>query len=227
MNRKISFAEGEWYHCYARGVDKRKIFLSNKDYERFLMLLYTCNSDTSVHISNIEQSKNQGVTLIKALETERGEPLVTVGAYSLMPNHYHLLLRQNSRDGITRFMRKLGTGYTMYFNIKNDRTGSLFSGTFRAHHVQTDQYLKRLCHYIHANAAELQEPAWKDGVIKNLPKLKDFLRQYRFSSLPTYNGEIRAEKKILDEEALLSVLDDRLNLDKLIQDAQDFINPSR
>lgn len=222
MNRSITFGDGEWYHCYARGIDKRRVFSSQKDYDRFLMLLYTCNSDTPVHISNVNRS-NQSPTLSEVLQTTKGNPLVEIGTYCLMPNHYHLLIRQSKENGLTQFMRKLGTGYTMYFNIKNNRTGPLFSGKFKANHVNTDQYLKRVAHYIHANPAELHEPKWKEGVIKDGSTLKTFLKNYRFSSLLDYEGNERLETKILNKEALVSVLDSHLNLQELLRDAQDFM----
>jgi putative transposase len=85
------------------------------------------------------------------LELEKGEPLVDIGSYCLMPNHFHLLLHQRQEDGISRFMQKLTTAYTMYFNIKNKRTGVLFQGRFKSKHAAEDRYLKYLLSYIHLN----------------------------------------------------------------------------
>ena len=87
------FAPDEWYHCFNRGVDKRIVFTNPEDYERFLMLLYACNSREPIHISNVYQGRTL-VDLVAAVA--RKETLVDIGAYCLMPNHYHLLLREHN-----------------------------------------------------------------------------------------------------------------------------------
>ena len=219
--RKTPFTPDEWYHCLNRGVDKRIIFENRRDYERFLMLLYVCNSSTPVHISNIRQDK-QGPTLLETLEQKRGEPLVEVSAYSLMPNHYHLLLRERQEGGITTFMRKVATGYTMYFNIKRERTGALFSGKFKSRHVEKTTYLRRLLNYIHANPAELYEKGWKKGRIANEKELKRLLQTYEYSSLQEYLGRRRPLSKIISAENLLSIFNKRPHLEDLIEEARIF-----
>jgi len=85
--RSVQFAEGEYYHIYSRGVEKRKIFLDDKDYKRFVTLLYSANSDTPVHLSNY-----QGKAL---LDIPRGDPLAALGAWCLMTNHFHLLCKNS------------------------------------------------------------------------------------------------------------------------------------
>jgi putative transposase len=175
MSRTIEFSVGEWYHCYNRGVDKRKVFLGRKDYERFLALLYLGNSPAPIRLDNLAQFQ-QGLTLLeRAYEEDRKETLVDVGAYCLMPNHFHLLLHEKEEGGITQYMQKIGTGYTMHINKREERTGSLFGGTFKAQHVADDRYFKRVVNYIHANSAELVEPKWKEGVIKARRKQQRFL----------------------------------------------------
>ncbi len=77
-------------------------------------------------------------------------------AYCLMPNHYHLVLKSLTENGITEFMRKLGTGYTNYFNKKNKRVGGLFQGKFKAKAVEDDEYLQYLIHYIHFNPLDIE-----------------------------------------------------------------------
>src|SRR3989344_6175038 len=207
--RHIAFAPGEYFHCCTRGVDKRQIFMDERDCERFQMLLYTCNSTRPIHISNLHHPARQGPALGHVLAWKRGERLVDIGAYCLMPSHPHLLLRERDYGGISSFMQKVGTGYTMYFNKKYSRTGALFSGRFKAMHVATDQYLQRVVNYIHANAAELYEPQWKKGVVANKHKLKQQLSSYEFSSLPDYDGNKRAANVIINKTAMLDVLERR------------------
>ena len=220
MNRTHNFEIDEWYHCYNRGVDKREIFLNHRDYERFLMLLYLANdSEGSSHINDYRQRN-----LTHALQKERDDKLVHIGAYALMPNHFHLLLQEVTPGGITTFMRKIGTGYTMYFNIKNERTGALFGGAFKSRHVADDIYFKRLINYIHANPAELIEPDWKEGKIRNPDRTKDFLSKYPYSSLNDYLQQKRPEKAILNLEPVLQTYDEKesLSLETLLEDAISF-----
>ena len=213
--RATPFAPGEWYHCFNRGVDKREIFTSHAEHERFLMLLYACNSVEPIHISNVYQ----GETLVDLVETvKRKETLVDIGAYCQMSNHNHLLLREHDYGGITSFMRRLATGYTMYFNIKHDRTGALFQGAFKSRHVASDQHFNRVVSYIHANPAELIEPLWKQGVVRNKSKLSEFLRNYTYSSFPNYLAE-DSQNPIINKQAVLEILDFSQNIEQLIEEA--------
>jgi putative transposase len=147
MQRNISFAEGEFYHIYNRGVDKRTIFTTPNDYKRFLVLLRFANSSDDMRMSNALRNKS----LEEALACERHHPLVALGAYCLMPNHYHLLVSPLEDGGIVQFLRKIQTAYAMYFNLKNNRSGSLFQGPYKALHVDSDQYLQHVSLYIHTN----------------------------------------------------------------------------
>ncbi|KKW43541.1 MAG: Transposase [Parcubacteria group bacterium GW2011_GWB1_57_6] len=191
MNRKISFAEGEYYHVYSRGVEKRKIFLDGKDRERFQALLFLCNGSKPVVYRLI-----QGSTLY---QTDVGEKIVAVGAYAFMPNHIHILVKEISENGITEFMRKVNTAYSMYFNKKYERVGPLFQGTFAAEHVTRDEHLKYLFAYIHLNIVKLIEPKWKEEGIKDLKKARGYLEAYPFSSYSSYTGKVRKEDTILSK----------------------------
>lgn len=196
MANRHPFAPNEWYHCYSRGVDKRIVFETKVDYERFLQLLYLLNSDKTIHRSDLQK-----VSTVEVLQRERGKPLVAIGAYCLMPNHFHLLLKEVRKGGISTFMRKLGIAYAMYFNIKNKRVGNLFVKPFRSKHLADERYFKRVVQYVHLNAAELFEPKWKVGEVDNPKKLERKLQEYRCSSLPDYYGANRPEQTILSSEA--------------------------
>lgn len=83
-------------------------------------------------------------------------------------------------------MQKLGTGYTMYFNVKYHRNGVLFQGAFKALHVDQESYFTHLTRYIHLNPAELREPSWKEKGIKNIKNTIEFVKKYPWSSLRDY-----------------------------------------
>ena len=118
-----------------------------------------------------------------------------------MPNHFHILLKEKREDGISLFMQKLTTAYTMYFNKKNERTGSLFGGTFKAEHLDKDTYLKYIFAYMHLNPLKLINPKWKELGLKNFNQANSFLVNYKWSSYLDYKGHIRPQNKILDREA--------------------------
>lgn len=192
MGNRAPIAPDEWYHCYNRGVDKRRVFEDKKDYERFLQALYICNDSKRAHWDDLREFSHHEILL-----RDRSEPLVDIVAYSLMPNHFHLLLKSLQEKGIEKFMQKLGIAYTMYFNKKNKRVGNLFMRPYRSRHVTDDRYFKRLAQYIHLNAAELFEHGWKQGHIKNISLLKKRLLQYPYSSFTDYVNFTRPETYIL------------------------------
>ncbi len=192
--RKVSFVKGEYYHIYNRGNSKQLIFRDKRDYARFLGLLFACNSSENFKIDNL--NKNESL-----FNASRGDNLVYIGAYCLMPNHFHILLMDRGEGNISKFMQKLITAYVMYFNKKYQRSGGLFEGKFKAEHAGTDQYLKYIFSYIHLNPVKLVESKWKEIGIQNRPKVLKFLEQYIYSSYLDYLGMERIEKIILNTSA--------------------------
>ncbi len=193
MSRSANyFAELEFYHLYNRGVDKRKVFNDDNDRKRFIMLLYICNSDEVVHLSNLRSLQSDEV-----LKLPRGDTLIDIGAYCLMPNHFHLLVKEKKNGGLSKFMQKISTAYVMYYNQKYERSGVLFQGVFKAEHCDSDNYLKYLFAYIHLNPIKMIQPDWKDVGIRSLRKAEEFLLKYKYSSYLDYLDHKRLENKII------------------------------
>jgi putative transposase len=139
--RKTIFAAEEFYHVYNRGTEKRNIFSEENDYARFLESMSEFNSLEPIGslFENSFRKKHQlGGSTSKDQATDKR--LVNIVAYCLNPNHYHLLLQQVADKGIEKFMQRMGTGYTMYFNNKYERTG-LFQGRFKAVHIENNDQL--------------------------------------------------------------------------------------
>ena len=203
MSRNSVFSVGENYHLYGRGTDKRIVFLKTKDYDRFISLLYIFNNTKTVHVSNLGSAALEDV-----LNLKKEEDLVKITAYCLMPNHFHILVQEIKEGGISKFMQKVMTGYTMFFNKKYERTGSLFESSFKSIHANNDNHLKYLLAYIHLNPVKIIDPRWKEKGISNKSKAKEFLKQYRHSSFSDYSGEKREVSKIIDKNALLEYFDD-------------------
>lgn len=196
MQRKIEFSEGEFYHIYNRGADKIDIFVNDSDKDRFLKLLFVCN--------NIEPITFRSIKNLSLEKIERGETLVDIGAYCLMSNHFHLLLREKTGDGITVFMKKLLTAYSMYFNTKHERTGVLFQGRFKAEHADSDEYLKYLFSYIHLNPVKMIDAKWRENGIVNHSKAERFLEKYEYSSYLDYLNYTRDKNLILNKKTFPS-----------------------
>ena len=199
MLRQTPLVTGETYHIYNRGAHKGHIFNIEADYVRFLTLLYLSNNTEPVHISKLLLTKKyQGRSLKTAFDEESTDKsLVDILAYCLMPNHFHLVLRQKSEDGITVFMRRLLTGYSMYFNIKYEHSGVLFQGRFKSKVIGDESYFRYIFSYIHLNPIELIEPQWKERGIIDTQKVRNFLEQYDRSSFRDYAKIFRAERKLL------------------------------
>jgi putative transposase len=199
MLRKDPFVTGEYYHIYNRGIDKRVIFKLKRDYERFMMLLYLANSSDSFRLDDLLNKQHK--TFDEILVLDKGEPFVSIGAWCLMTNHFHLLVRQEVDGGITKFMKKLGVGYSMFFNIKYQRKGALFGGLFKSKLIGVDDnYMKQLLGYIHLNPLDINFPDWEIKINKSSDEMKKFIESYSYSSYPDYIGENRVEKNIIKLE---------------------------
>ncbi len=168
--RKVPFIKGEFYHIYNRGVDKRSIFKNEDDTERFFQSMEEFNvieSIGSIYENSFLKNKLGSST------PKSPDKLVNFVCYCLNPNHYHFILEQVADRGIEKFMHRLGTGYTNYFNNKYDRTGSLFQGRFKAVHIDSDSYLLHTSVYVNLNnrvhqfgnsVSKLMKSSWKEYI---------------------------------------------------------------
>lgn len=158
--RATQFFTNGYYHIYNRGVDKRIVFQRFGHYLRFLTTIRSILKTGSATQRSIY---NQGL----ALSTK-----IDILAYCLMPNHYHFLIKQTHESGITEFMQKLDTSYTMYFNLNNKRTGHLFEYAFKAKTIESDDVLLHVSRYIHLNPV--------------IARLVETPEQWRWSSYKEY-----------------------------------------
>ena len=156
--QKISYPDG-YYHVYNRGNRKQDIFTENADYVGYLERLRKCKDKHKISII----------------------------CYCLMPNHFHLLLRQDSKIPISSFIQSLHTSYSMYFNNKYNKVGHLFQGPFKQKEVDKDEYLLQVSSYIHLN------PMVDGLAIKP--------EDYQWSSYPDYIGA--REGTLCDKEVIM------------------------
>ncbi|MDO8183845.1 MAG: transposase [bacterium] len=202
--RKIKFAPGEYYHLVNRGVGKKNIFINTADYARFLFLILYCQSPVSFTNIGHHTSKFKNTNTFRiSLTTETkviSNRYVELVSFCLMPNHFHLLIKEEQEGGISCYMQRIQNAYTKYFNTKNKITGHLFQGPFRAVHIEDNEQLLYLSAYIHKNCSELKGWRSKENT-------------YPWSSLIAYNYNYHWSKLLKPEIILeqFNNLDDYMN----------------
>jgi len=187
------FVKNGVYHAYNRGVEKRKIFRDDQDYRVFLHLL-------KYYLSAAGKDTPHPITTTGKLDLVRPRPLKNLNqevhllAYCLMPNHFHLLLKQITIDGMTKLLRRVATTYSLYFNRRYKRVGYLFQGIYKAARIEDQLGLLHLSRYIHLN------PEGKSGMTRL------DLVTYPYSSYPYF---LRLKKAgWLHPETVLSLIHD-------------------
>jgi len=151
--------------------------MNEEDYKHFMFLLYACNTTKSIELRKLGE------------KFDREETIVEIGAFCLMPNHFHILIREKENGGISKYMLKLMTSYSMYFNKKYERTGKLYEGVFKSTHLNNDKYLKYMYSYIHLNPCKLLDKNWRENKKRNTSKLLDYAFSYKYSSLQEYTNK--------------------------------------
>lgn len=142
-----NYLENGCYHVYNRGVENRRIFEEAEDYKKFLYYL-------KIYLTPVDLLRKENPLLRANLVSGNLSEQIDLLAFCLMPNHFHLLIKQKTKDGVTKLMRQLATAYSMYFNKKYERIGPLFQGIFKACRIPNSEYLLHLSKYIHQNPQE-------------------------------------------------------------------------
>ena len=189
-SKRPQLANDEIYHLVLRSVGDTRIFNNENDYYRGIFSIYELNNSNVVDIWLRRQQRKrekllEGPTLQNIPQRDL---LVEILAFSFMPNHIHLLVRQVKNNGVSQFMQKLGTGYAVYFNKKYNRKGHLFN-RFRAVHIKSEEQLRNVFVYIHTNRISIIEPGWKEKGITNYRRITEFLENDKWHSYPDYLGK--------------------------------------
>ncbi|MCX6713935.1 MAG: transposase [Candidatus Vogelbacteria bacterium] len=191
--RPIPFAVGEYFHLVNRGNLKCAIFKDDADRARFLFYLLYFQSPESFdqigrYTKKFLKTGDFGFNE-KEIREIISKRLVKVIAFSLMPNHFHILVQSSVDDGVSIYMQKVLNGYTKYFNAKYQQSGHLFQGPFRAVHIKDNEQLLYTSAYIHLNPKDVQH------------RVLDIL-EYRWSSFSDFVGQNRWEQ-LLDPSIIL------------------------
>jgi putative transposase len=181
----------ELFHVLNRGVDKRQIFMDEEDRFRFIHDLFEFNDTNPAGLIyyNFRKSPSQSLDVGRPEIGTSRELLVHIHSFTMMNNHYHLLLSPVVENGIPLFMKKLGGGYTKYFNEKHKRSGALFQGKYKKVHINNERHFTYIPYYIHFNPLDFHAPEWRERNIPDTRSASHFLKSYRWSSHLDYLGE--------------------------------------
>lgn len=176
--RSLKISPGEHYHIYNRGMGKQTIFHDKGDRLRFIFLILYCQS--RIKFQNIYRLVREFSKTLKCsadseeIAKNRNVELV---AFCLMPNHFHLLLKETEEGGVGQYMQRVLNAYTKYFNTKYEKSGHLFQGPYKAVHITDDQQLLYLSAYIHKNSPDWETYVWSS--------YQDFVEKNRWGNLLT------------------------------------------
>lgn len=175
-SRQVPFTTDQYYHVFNRGVAKQPTFTTNQDYlQAKLAIQFYQYVNPPIKLSRYKTlSKDDKVDVLRELEAQ--EKIVDIVAYVFMQNHWHFLLKQNTDNGITKFISQFSNSYTKYFNTKHSRVGHLFQGVFKSVEIESEEQLLHVSRYIHLNP-------YVSGLVT-----KDQLKNYPWSSYPDFLG---------------------------------------
>ncbi len=186
-SKKMKYENGKYYHVYNRGAHKQKIFLNSENYRFCLQLLHKYSSQYNISIL----------------------------AYCLMPNHYHLLVKQNGLESISKFIQSVFNSYSQSFNKVTGHSGTLFQGRFKGIEVDSEDYAIKLCRYIHCNPVEaklVNKPYdWKHSDYHDWIKSENGIQE-KIEYRNKYFGSAEGYEKFVSEY-VISEIDNKYRLD--------------
>jgi len=203
----IPLVNDEIYHIVNRSISSQHIFPCKRDNQHFLdTISYYRHPASALKLSKyLALSRNLRAEVVKNHEDD----IVGIICYCLMPNHFHLLVKQNKGGGISRFMSNLTNSYTRYFNTKYERKGPIFEGRFRAVRIETNEQLLHVSRYIHLNP-------FSSYVVK---KVED-LAVYPFCSFSEYLED--TVDGFCDKDLILNQFSKRSDYRKFINNHADY-----
>lgn len=175
--RKTIFANNHYYHILNRGVNKGVIFQNSKEYQRFIDLVDFYRLNPDIRFSHYGLLSDSGKQEYIDRLRQNNKVLVEIISFCLMPNHFHLLLKQVQDGGLQNFIRCVQNGYAKFFNTRNKRSGPLFQSAFKSVLIESNEQLLHVSRYIHLNPAT-----------SNLIKI-EHLSNYGWSSFKNFLGD--------------------------------------
>jgi putative transposase len=210
------YTVGSYVHVIKRGARGVSIVNDETDKWRFVRSLFYMNDVFFDH--NWERvTKELGFLQRPDIWPSR-EPLVQILCFTLMPNHFHLVLKEIRESGVSEFMQKLGQSMTNHFNQKYKQRGSLFQGSYKSKTIGRDEHLRYVAAYIMVkNVFELYPRGGLDGAVENFNKAWEWASKHPFTSLGDYAG-IRENSVILEKEILGEIYQNSQQFKKFARD---------
>lgn len=187
--RKDEIAIDSFVHVINRGNKKMPIFRQKSDLWRMLFGLFYTNTEQSSKnwMGELVREEIDPQSFIWPDKFGKRSPIVSVLGFVIMPNHFHLILKEINEGGISDFMHKFSMGYSKFLNAKYKESGSLFEGRFRSKVVENDEYLKCVAVYVMVkNTFELYPKGGLVGATKDFEEAWKWAIEYPFSSLGDY-----------------------------------------
>lgn len=206
--RRVIFSNEEIYHVFNLGVEKRPTFTDKREYDRALLTLdYYRHSNTYAGLAQVLQLESEKRNFFLSQLAKKDEKLVEILGFCLMPNHFHLLLRQLKNEGIRTFLSNFSNSYTRYFNSRRKRIGPLFQGIFKASRIEGDDQLIHVFRYIHLNP------------VVSLVITKNDLEDYPYTSFPEY---VKGEDYLCNKKVITSNFSSIEGLKNFVYDQIDY-----
>ena len=150
--RKHNFVAGNYYHIYIHGISNIALFKNERDYIRFMNILFLANRESTLP----RMDRSSDLNLVWGVKNEKLQPIIKIVSFCLMPNHLHFILGENRDGNISKYMHKMLVSYAKYFNKKYQRRGHLFESSFNSKLLSDNNYLLRASAYIHQNPHSLK-----------------------------------------------------------------------
>lgn len=187
--RNFVLATEETYHIYSRSIAKESIFFTLRHLHKLLEIVDYYRFSQSLRLSKFKALPKE-LKLDYIDSSKNKTPLVEIYAFAVMPNHYHFLLKQVKEKGIVTFISNFQNSYAKFYNLKNDRSGSLFQKPFKGKRIEDDEQFIHVSRYIHLNP-----------ITSYLLKF-DSLIDYPWTSYSHYgNSDL---KSFIDKQALMA-----------------------
>jgi putative transposase len=225
--RKQKFLNNEIYHVTIRAIDNNLIFKDIDDYYRGIFSIYEFNNTKPVTIQAKRKARKAFFKKTDRLQeslhydepVDKREKMVDVLAFCFMPNHIHLLIKQNKDQGISKFMQKVGIGLGKYINSKLKRKGHVFQDSFNAVRIKDENHFMETASHIFATPVNLIEPGWKElGIQKHsVEEITKFLEDYKWSSYQDYIG-IKNFAAVTERDYLLHTMGGEERVKEFVRD---------
>ncbi|MFH1833244.1 MAG: transposase [Candidatus Levyibacteriota bacterium] len=207
--RNTILANGETYHIFNRGVASQPTFIDKKDYQRVMdSFFYYQNITPPIKYSKFLMiSAKERDNIINNLRKKKFFHADII-AYCFMPTHFHLLLRQNEENGISKFVGNFTNSYTRYFNTKRERKGPIFEGKFGSVRIETSEQLLHVSRYIHLNP-------YSSYLVKTTQELESF-------TYSSFNEYIAGNSNLCNKDFILENFKTAKEYKKFVFDQADY-----